>query len=290
MTRSRLVIGELAVAARTPLAARRGHCRRRPLRLLLLGTAILALAAGLGIGVRWLLTAPTFAIARVEAGPYRFTEPARLESSLQTALHQNIWSYRTGGLTGKLGCLPWIRTATVERRLPATLRLHLQEWRPLLIVATGSGQRAGLPRPADQEKRGAAGTQGSPWVMLENGEIVRFPADLPPPALPVLLGCELAPVAGSEAFRLAGGRAEAVLQLLAAISRTGLESAAPVDFVIAREDGFELRLRQEGVRLLVGHDAFAERLQRYLATRGELAAGGTVDLRFQGRVIVVDNV
>ncbi len=268
MTSKVLVIGESATRSGRPLAV---HRRRRSRRLLLLRIAVLGLIlTAVGLGTRWLVTAPLFAVGRVETGPYRFTARAPLEEILRGALGHNIWTYRAGALRQRIASLPWIRDVRVVRRLPATLQVELLEWRPLLVVApAGTGSAAD---PSDA------------LVLLADGRVVSFPAHLPPCGLPVLVGCDLAAVPGQPARRLAGPGAAGVLELVAAISASGLETVRPVDFILADEDGYTIQLGEAGGRLLLGREEFAARLQLYMATRDRLAGEAVVDLRFRGRI------
>jgi hypothetical protein len=268
MTSKVLVIGENATRSGRPLAVRR---RRRSRRVLLLRITLAGLVlAGAALGTRWLATAPLFAIGRVETGPYRFTAQAPLEEILRGALGHNIWTFRSGELSERIASLPWIRDVRVVRRLPATLQVELLEWRPLLAVAAAG-------------RKGAANGPEGP-VLLADGRVVGFPAHLPPCGLPVLVGCDLIPVPGRPAWRLAGPGADGVLDLVAAISVSGLEAVHPVDFILTDENGYTIQLGEEGGRLLLGRRELAARLQLYMATRDRLAGEEVVDLRFRGRI------
>lgn len=270
MSGKALVIGEYRSKRQRPLAVRRRPQLRRGRLLVLVAFAVILLA-GVGLAGRWLLSARLFTITRVEAGPYRFTAAKPLEELLAQALGRNIWAHDTASLAEAIGTLPWIRDVSVVRRLPGTLAVTFREWRPLLIVAPPSA-------------RGAA--PQSSLVMLENGRVVVFPDDLPPPALPMLVGVALDPVAEHE-WSLPAARASVVLDLLGAIGATGLETASPVEFIVVMEDGYALDLRGDQQRLLVGAAAFDERLRLFLNTREKMVAGAVIDLRFRNRVGVV---
>jgi hypothetical protein len=268
MTSKVLVIGESATRCGRPLAVRRRQ-RSRGLLLLRIAAATLVLAS-VGLGVYWLVTAPLFAIRRVETGPYRFTERDPLEEILRDALGHNIWTYRTGALCGRIASLPWIEDVHVVRRLPATLQVELLEWRPLLAVAPSKTDVAAEPT--------------SMQVLLADGRVADFPPHLPPCGLPVLVGCGLEPIPGLQEWQLTGPGAGGVLELMAAISASGLETVRPVDFILADKDGYTIQLGEAGGRLLLGRREFAARLQLYMATRDRLVGESVVDLRFRGRI------
>ncbi|MHB8079270.1 MAG: cell division protein FtsQ/DivIB [Candidatus Krumholzibacteriia bacterium] len=266
-----LTPGESGPAAGRALAsARRGRRPRR--RLLWLLPLALVVTAGVLGGARWLLTAERFAVARIETGPYRFSDPARLEARLGAALGSNIW---TGAgarrLAAELPGLPWVRAVRVARELPGTLRVEIEEWRPLLAVAPDSSVGAG---PGE-------------FVLLADGRVEPFPGHLPRPDLPLLVGARVQarPDGG---WRLAPDQADSVLALAAAVAETGIEGCAPVDFILAGDDGLSLVLQGGRARLLVGGEEYAGRLRRFLALRNRLPDGAVVDLRFERRLFVDD--
>jgi len=251
--------------------------RRRPRhawrRTALLGAAAILLAGGLFAGGRWLMTDSLFSLGRVATGPYRYTSRPALENILRTALGANIWSFPAEALADSIEVLPWVQDARVGRRLPATVKVQLREWRPVLEVIPTSG---------------AAGREGESLVLLENGTVVAFPADLTLPGLPVLTGVSLQEV-GPAVWRPQNIPVASLLELVAAIDRTGLEAACPVDFLLPldQDRGFAVVLQGDRGRLLVGREDFAARLQRYLAARDQLATGLEVDLRFRNRISTV---
>jgi hypothetical protein len=271
-----LCLGERRAPAGRPLAARRRE-RRRWRRWLWLAPLIAVAAGGLLWGVRWALTADRFAVARVESGPYRFSAPGDLERRLAAGLGCNIWT-RAGErrLREALLASPWVRRVDVQRELPGTLRVAIEEWRPLMLVQPDSAAAA----------VGARGT----LALCADGRVVPLPAQLPAPDLPLLVGAELTPAAngGEQAgwWRLEEGLAGRVIALAAAFAETDLEAVSSVDFVTVGRDGLTVILQDGRARLRLGEGGYASSLRRYLAVRGELADGATVDLRFARRVFV----
>ncbi len=239
--------------------ARRRVRRRDTRRLVVRGAVALGIAVVVGGGLLWLLTAPKFAVARVETDRYRFTDRAELEWRLRWALGRNIWRFDTAAFTDSLRTLPWVRDAAVTRLLPSTLHVRLQEWRPQVVVA-GAGDRD---------------------VLAENGRRLRLPDLLPPLDLPLLVDRVGAPGRG-----LAPRDADMLRDLVDAVRGTGLETAHPVDFVLRDERGLSLVLAGEGGRLILGREGFTARLTRYLGVRDSIPDSCIVDLRFQGQVSV----
>ncbi len=249
--------------------ARRRPQKRSPRRIVFRILWAVVVLAVIGSGLWWLRTAETFAITRVESGDYRFTDEASLEEILGRFLGRNIWSVDTAEVETALAELPWVRDLTVRRRLPAAVEVDFREWRPLLEV-----------------DRGATGTATSDdrvWVLVEDGRILPFPPQLVLAGLPVLTGavCE---VDSLGECHLAAGGSGSVLELVAAMEASGLESISPVDFVVARDGGFAIVLQGGLGRLLVGKEDFADRLNRYMEAHVHLEPGLIVDLRFADRV------
>lgn len=243
---------------RTPQRAPR---RRGLLRL----AGVLAGLAALAGATWWLGTSSTFAVQRVESGAYRFTSRAELEGAFGNFLGRNIWTLRGRDVADSLAVLPWVRDLQVRRRLPGSIAIDFREWRPLLLME--------VP---------AAGGKAS--VVVEDGRVLEFPGHLPLPSLPVLVGVSCRPDSTGRGLWLEAGQRGLVLDLVAAIEATGLESACPVDFVVARPEGFAIVLQEGRGTLVVGREEFADRLQRYMTARDHLEPGLQMDLRFAERI------
>ncbi|MBU8870488.1 MAG: FtsQ-type POTRA domain-containing protein [Gemmatimonadales bacterium] len=228
---------------------------------------ILALAAWCVI---WLRTADTFSIVRVETGSYRFTSEGDLEKILSGFLGQNIWTLSNTEMEQAMSALPWVRDLRLRRRLPAIIEVDFREWRPLLEVA-GVG------------KDGSGAGEVS-WVLVEDGRVLPFPGHLVLAGLPVLMGVACVSDEGSGPLALDPEDSSLVMALLSAMNGSGLESVSPVDFVVARPEGFAIVLQDDLGTLLVGREEFRDRLQRYMEAHGHLEPGLIVDLRFKDRV------
>ena len=249
----------------TRFASRRTAPRSRK-RLLLRSAVAVCVVAALAGGAIWLSTSDMFRVVRVESGSYRFTDEEELQAVLSGFLGRNLWTLSNDEVAAALADLPWVRDVRVRRRLPALLVVDFREWRPLLEVA-GEGNEAG------------AGAR----VLVADGRVLPFPAHLVLAGLPVLTGvaCE---IDTTGATVLAAPQAESLLALLEAVEESGLESVCPVDFVVARPEGFAIVLQGDLGRLLVGREEFRERLDRYMEAHEHLESGLIVDLRFRDRV------
>ncbi len=206
-----------------------------------------------------------FEVVRVESGSYRFTAQEELDGLLSGYLGENIWSLSEARVAAGLTTLPWVRDLRVFKRLPGTIEVDFREWRPLLTLET-------------------TGEKAPPLVVVEDGRVLEFPTHLPLAALPVLVGVSCSRDSLKGHMYLDPEWASDVLALLEAMASSGLETAGPVDFLIARSEGFAIVLQAGQGRLLVGREDFADRLARYMAARDHLEPGLQMDLRFRDRI------
>ena len=232
------------------------------------------LAVALLGGGAWALTqSGLFAVSRIETGAYRFTDEHQLKVALSPLLGRNLWTVAQPDLDAAVTRLPWVRQVYMQRRWPRAVAVELVEWRPLLVVAE-PGAPAGAPT----------------LVLVDDGRVLPFPANMMAPALPVLTGVVVERSAGGPA-RLPQDLAPATLELVSAFESTGLDAVTPVDFVVARPDGFGIVLSKDADQvsygtLLVGREQFADRISRYLTAREHIERNLEIDLRFKDRLTV----
>ncbi len=250
-------------------AVRRGPVRSRRAVLVRAGAGMMTLIT-LAVATWWVLTSPTFAVKRIESGSYRFTSEAELQGAFSEFLGRNIWTLNTAEISASIGQLPWIRDLRVLRRLPNSFEVDFREWSPLLMV----------------EALTIDGRTRERLVLLNDGRLLDFPDHLVLPGLPVLVGVQ--PVREGETgdLRLSAKDSAQLLELISSMEDAGLEAASPVDFVVARSEGFAIVLQNKQGLLLLGREDFGPRLQRYMTARDHLVAGLDYDLRFANRITV----
>ena len=250
-------------------AVRQGPRRSRRAVLVRAGAGLLSLAL-LGLLVWWLLNSATFAVTRVESGSYRFTSETELQDAFAGFLGANIWTLSTDDVAAEIGRLPWIRDVHVTRSLPNRIEVDFREWSPVLLVE---------PLVID-------GVVRDRLVLREDGRLLEFPAHLVLPGLPVLVGVEPVREGEGPALGLPAAQSAQLLELISSMEDAGLEAAIPVDFVVARPEGFGIVLQNGEGTLLVGREDFGARLQRYMTARDHLEPGLDYDLRFKDRITV----
>lgn len=263
MSRGRVTIGTFRGERGRALARYRPSRRSRRARwIVAAATAMLVVATVAGIW--WLLTAPVFAVARVESGPYRFSDEQAVEAALRQTLGRNIWRLSGAEIADACTGLPWVREVRARRRIPDTVAVELIEWRPLLVVPAETA--AAVDR-----------------VLVADGRVLSLPTHLSPPALPMLVGAEL--IADRDGIcRVTADRAHQLRALLDALATTGFETVCAVDFVRLTDIGVTLELADARGRIRLGRDGFTERLARYLLAREQIPRGAAVDLRFADRI------
>jgi len=246
-----------------------GFARKRPQpksrrRLWVVGGLVVLVLGALGGSSWWALHTPYFAVDRVASGAYRFTAQADLEACLSDFLGRNILTLSKSEVTDALADLPWVLDLRVSRRLPGTLEVDFREWLPLAMIESDEG--------------------AAPLVLVQDGRLLALPEALAPAGLPVLVG--LAPEVDTEtgSRRFPAETASSVLDLLAAVREAGLEAVHPVDFLVARPEGYAIVLQEGHGSLLVGREDFLARLNRYMAARDHLEPGLQMDLRFRDRI------
>jgi len=227
--------------------------------------------AALGLGVWWLLTSPTFDVARVESGSYRFTSQAELETTFAEFLGRNIWTLSTDEISDRLADLPWVRDLRVRRSLPNTIEVDFREWRPLWQVS---------------EIPGAGSRSLRPLVLIEDGRVLEFPAHVVMAGLTVLVGVPAVREGDDGVLRVDMKHMNQIRELISAMEDTGLEAVSSVDFVVARDEGYAIVLQDKRGILMVGWEEFSDRLNRYMTARDHLDPGLEIDLRFKDRLTV----
>lgn len=250
-------------------AVRRGPHRSRRVQWVRAAAGFTTLVV-LGLLAWWVLNSPTFAVDRIESGSYRYTSEAELQGAFSEYLGRNIWTLDTGEVSETIGALPWVRDLRVLRSLPNSIEVDFREWTPLLMV----------------EPLKVAGQQRDRLVLLNDGRLLDFPAHLVLPGLPVLVGVQPVREGETGTLRLSPDDSAQLLELISSMEDAGLEAASPVDFVVARSEGFAIVLQNKQGMLLLGREDFGPRLQRYMSARDHLVPGLDYDLRFEDRITV----
>lgn len=205
-----------------------------------------------------------FALKRIEFAGARRVKPDTIESALEPYLGGAVFGLDLNVIERAVERDPWVRTASLRRVLPDTLRIEITERTPAAIAVIG-----GLAHVVD----------GEGFVIGPTG---LHPTD----DLPVLTGLPPADHPGlSETLRQG-------VALLARLRRTTpgfVDEISELD--LSRRDRITLRTVAPGPLLLLDAERIERNLSRFLDVRPvmqeQLEAADFVDLRWQDRVTVM---
>ncbi|HET8578653.1 MAG TPA: FtsQ-type POTRA domain-containing protein [Methylomirabilota bacterium] len=250
----------------------RGRVRRRLLRrarvvavrVLVVGVATAAVA-GAGLGARWLLTSPRFAVREIEIrGAERLGREAVLAAA-GLAPGMNLFRVDPQAVAGRLEALPLVRRAEVIRDFPDRVTVVVEERQPFTLVHAGrlhwideQGMDLGLERRA---------------VTLE---------------VPVITGLgpgDLSPDAGGPPERVAAG-----VSLLRVLLRSGSALLGQISEIDVSRPDAPVLYTVDGVEVRLGAEDWEARLGRLLGVLAQLRAAGevvtSIDLRFRDQVVL----
>lgn len=201
---------------------RRGEMRRRRRVFLSSLALVTVLGGGFGLTRSALLDVDTIKIAGRERAPRE-----QVLQAAGLARRTQLTDVEPGHIEARLERLPWIRSATVERRWPGTIEIAVVEHPPVAIAPVGDG-----------------------WAEIDaEGDVLAI-TDAPDPSLPILDGVEAAAV---------GERVGAVGAVRVAMLLP--ESLRPmVSSVRAEGDNIELLLEPRGRAVLGAPEELGDKL------------------------------
>lgn len=201
---------------------RRTELRRRR-RVFLSSLALVGvLGGGFGLTRSALFDVDTIKIAGRERAPRD-----EVLSAAGLTKRTQLTDVEPGHIEARLERLPWIRSATVERRWPGTIQIAVVEHPPVAIAPVGDG-----------------------WAEIDaEGDVLAI-TDTPDPALPILDGIEAAAV-GERVGEVGAVRVATLLP----------ESLRPLVSSVRAEDGnVELLLEPRGRAVLGPPEELGEKL------------------------------
>lgn len=252
-------------------AVMRSEGRRRLRRLAMV-------TAGAGVGVAgWLLAlSPLLDVDQVVVRGAQRSEPEMVREATGVAGGQAMATLRLDRAVAAVEALPWVATATVERRWPGTVVVSVTERRPTAAVAVAAGD--------DQ-------VGGSAWVLVDDqGRQLAATAD-PPPELASIDGGGEEVRPGEQLGPTAAGALELVTRLQAALPwgppRVVVVAGGSLEAVVRDADGVDQRIRFGGPTRL------ADKILalRTLVEQGALDGAGpgmVVDVRVPEAPVLTD--
>lgn len=238
---------------------------RGVVRTLALGAIVLLAAWGARSAYRWLVTTPSLAVTRLEVSGQQEAEVATLEALAAGALEQNLFALDLDQVAANVRTHPWVRSVVVQRRVPDTLVIQVEERRPCALAVL----------------------DGEVFLLDARGNrIDRFGPRYSRWSLPAFRGLEgLEPLMRIRRCRLAAAHLEELrADYPGFASRLAEVDLSNPQFTVLSFEGGEERLR-------VAPDDWDRNLDSYRALRTQIfrqhGSLRHVDLRWRGRVVAM---
>ena len=251
--------------------------RRRMLRLarrggawLCVGLLVVALGGALDSGGRWLLTAPRFAVERVEVAGQSQLSVDQVVAASGLAPGQNLFQLDARRAVAGVEALPMVRRAELVRAFPNRVTLLVEERQPFVLVHAGTlywVDEQGVP--LGPETRAVA-------------------LDAP------LVSAAGVSAAGADDVAAAGRTPSERVAAGVALVRTLMRAQSPLlreisEVDVSRPEGLVLYML-DGVEVRLGREDWDDRLGRLSGVLGQLRASGqsatSIDLRFRDQVVL----
>jgi len=257
--RSAFVSGQRV--GRVPRRHRRGA--GRVLRVLALGVLALGVVLALGLGVRWLLENPRFAVGRIEVRGAARVSRAQILEAAAIAPGTSIFRVDTDAVVRRLLAIPGLRRAEVVREIPNRVVIAVEERRPFTLVHAGRLH----------------------WLD-EEGRLLGPTAEAVAPSVPIVSGLSEEELAS---MRMAPGpKARVAIDLIRALLRSGSALTAEISEIdVSRREGPVL-YTLDGVEVRLGAEDWEERLGRLEGVLAHVPLDDVraVDLRFRDQVVL----
>jgi cell division septal protein FtsQ len=256
----------------------RGRLRGRALRLarrlgawLLVGLLAVALGGALAAGGRWFLTAPLFAVERVEVGGHSRLSADEVVAASGLVPGQNLFRLDARRAVAGVEALQLVRRAELIRAFPNRVTLQVEERRPFILVHSAGHNWAG----------------GLHWVDEQGVPLGPEPRAVVLDA-PLVSGVALDDIAAPgrpPSDRVAAG--VALIRTLMRARSPFLREISEVD--VSRSEGPVLYM-VDGLEVRLGSEDWDDRLGRLVGVLAQLRASGgsatSIDLRFRDQVVL----
>jgi len=253
-------------AARSAGAARTRARRSATRRWLAIAVIVVAGGSGVAGGVRWLLTAPRFAIAGVEVRGVSRVSAERVVEAAGIPARANIFRIDPATVTARLQTVPEILRADVIRELPNRVTILVEERRPFTLVSNGTLH----------------------WLD-EEGRLLGEEPHAVAPNVPVISGLSEAELAALRTDE-PGPKARAALTLIRSLLRSGSALVGEISEIDMSGREGPVLYTVDGIEVRLGAEEWEERLARLagvLAQIGRTGEGVTaIDLRFRDQVVL----
>jgi cell division protein FtsQ len=227
-----------------------------------LGVAlVIGLSGSAAFGARrYVTTTPRFAVKDVEVAGNVRRSVTDVVSTAGVATGMNVFTVDLDRARARLLADPWIREASLSRRLPDSIAIQVTERDAAAVVALGDSY--------------LASRDGEIFKRLEAGD---------PTDLPVVTG--LSPDAVAEDRDAAVRSIKRALDLADEYDRSAMAQRSPLQEVhVADDGGFSLVVGRSGLSLALGSPPFHRKLDEAARVVGELDRRGA-----KAGAILLDN-
>lgn len=83
---------------------------------------------------------PLLRVRSVEVAGSRHTEPDDVVAAADLNEQDNLLLLSTGEVTARVGDLPWVSSVEVDRKLPGTVRIQIEERQPAMVLSIGAAR------------------------------------------------------------------------------------------------------------------------------------------------------
>ncbi len=255
-------VGRASARAHRPRAKLR---RRRWRRRLAMAAAAVLIFGVQAFAVRWVLTAPRFAVGAVEVRGASRVPTERILAAAAIVPGTNLWRLNPDAVVARVLAVPEIRRAEVVRQFPNRLTIQVEERRPFTLVHGGRLH----------------------W-MDEEGRLIGEEREAVTPPVPVITGLTDEELVSMRTAPTP--KARAAIALIRTLLRAGSALAAEISEIdMSRREGPVL-YTVDGIEVRLGEEDWDERLARLEGVLSQVAAGegavSAIDLRFRDQVVL----
>ena len=215
------------------------------------GVLVVSLSVGMALGARrYVKTSPRFAVTEIVVTGTRRRSPEEITNVAELSTGVNIFGVDTGRARTRILGDPWVKDATVEKKLPGKLTVSVVEKEPAVLVASGDTY--------------LYTRDGQPIKPLE----ARDPSDFP-----IITGISTQTLLDDRDG--AAKMVKAGLDFAESYERTGLEKRAPVQEIHYEKDGaMSVIVGKSGTVLALGRAPFKRKLDQAVRIFAELDRRG----------------
>jgi cell division protein FtsQ len=250
------------VASRAPVApaapeARRLFSPERKAKAVALaksafgGLLIVSLSVGMALGARrYVKTSPRFAVTDIVVTGTHRRSPEEIANVAELTTGVNIFGVDTGRARTRVLSDPWVKDATVEKKLPGKIAVAVIEKEPAVLVASGET-----------------------YLYTRDGQPIKALEARDPSDFPIVTGLSAQTLVDDRegaARMIKGG-----LDFAESYERTGLGQRAPVEEIHYEKDGaMSVVVGKSGTVLALGHAPFKRKLDQAVRIFAELDRRG----------------